>query len=97
VEFYTPNELLLGDKSSLAPQITSITRIPIEALQGNDLSTFSITERYSWARDRITTRPEDKAYCLLGIFNVFMPVIYGEKEYASKRLLMELDKLQRSG
>ena len=36
----------------------------------------------SWASRRVTTRDEDIAYCLLGIFNVNMPLLYGEGEKA---------------
>ncbi|KAF8547427.1 hypothetical protein OG21DRAFT_1367944, partial [Imleria badia] len=36
---------------------------------------------------RQTTREEDIAYCLFGIFNVAIPVIYGEGEQAVGRLL----------
>jgi hypothetical protein len=32
----------------------------------------------SWAENRETKREEDKAYSLLGIFNIHMPLIYGE-------------------
>jgi hypothetical protein len=40
----------------------------------------------SWAAKRETTRKEDKAYCLLGIFDIYMPLIYGEGEKAFIRL-----------
>lgn len=43
-----------------------------------DLPAFSIASRMSWAAERTTTRPEDAAYCLLGIFDVNMPLLYGE-------------------
>ena len=33
-----------------------------------------------------TKKKEDKAYCMLGIFNVFMPLIYGEEDNAFVRL-----------
>ena len=47
----------------------------------------------SWAENRQTTRKEDKAYSLLGIFDVFMPLIYGEgRDNAFKRLWEEIDK-----
>jgi hypothetical protein len=77
----------LGNKSSLERHISEITEIPIKALQGVPLSDFSVDERMSWARKRETTRKEDKAYSLLGIFGVYMPLIYGEGEqHALKRL-----------
>jgi hypothetical protein len=47
----------------------------------------------SWAESRETTRQEDKAYSLLGIFDVYMPLIYGEgRENAFKRLREEINK-----
>ena len=47
----------------------------------------------SWAEQRKTTCKEDKAYSLLGIFDISMPVIYGEgTEKALKRLREEIDK-----
>ena len=54
---------------------------------------FSVTERLAWAETRETTRKEDKAYSLLGIFDIHMPLIYGEgREKAFKRLREETDK-----
>ena len=44
---------------------------------------------------RDTKKKEDKAYCLLGIFNVFMPLIYGEGDNASVRLREELEKTRK--
>jgi hypothetical protein len=50
----------------------------------------------SWAGRRQTTREEDKAYSLLGIFDVHMPLIYGEgRENALKRLREEIDKASK--
>jgi hypothetical protein len=57
------------------------------------LSDFSVTERMLWAGRRQTTREEDKAYSLLGIFDVYMPLIYSEgRERVLKRLREEIDK-----
>jgi hypothetical protein len=50
----------------------------------------SVAQRMSWASERQTTRIEDTAYCLLGIFNINMPLLYGEGERALKRLQLEL-------
>ena len=55
------------------------------------MSEFTIRERISWAASRETTREEDMAYCLLGIFGVYMPLIYGEgAEEAISRLQDEI-------
>ncbi|KIN99767.1 hypothetical protein M404DRAFT_964384 [Pisolithus tinctorius Marx 270] len=44
--------------------------------------------RLRWASSRRTTRPEDVAYSLFGIFNLHLPVLYGESaESALGRLL----------
>jgi hypothetical protein len=93
VEFFSQNRKLLGDKKSLERQICEITRIPSKALQGSPLSDFSITSRMSWAERRETTREEDQAYSLLGIFDFYMPLIYGEgKEHALERLREIINK-----
>jgi hypothetical protein len=78
VVFYSQDSMRLGDKKTLQQQITTITGIAIEALRGQPLSTFSVEERYLWAEKRQTTEEEDKAYCLLGIFEISLPVIYRE-------------------
>jgi Heterokaryon incompatibility protein (HET) len=89
VEFYSKEGKLLGDKASLEKLVHEITRIPIQALQGNPFSDFSIDERKGWAVQRQTTKEEDIVYCLLGLCEVSMPPIYGEgKEVALKRLEM---------
>ncbi|KAK1761565.1 hypothetical protein QBC47DRAFT_419894 [Echria macrotheca] len=54
------------------------------------LSPYSIAQRLSWAAKRVTSRPEDAAYCLMGLFDVHMPIIYGEGlEKAFRRLQLE--------
>ncbi|KAI3326415.1 vegetative incompatibility protein HET-E-1 [Xylariaceae sp. AK1471] len=92
VEFFESDGQRLGDKKSLEPLLHDITGIPINALRGSPLSDFSIDERMSWSKHRKTTKEEDKAYSLLGIFNVFMPLIYAEgEEKALRRLRREID------
>jgi hypothetical protein len=93
VEFFSKEGIRLGDKQSLAQTIHDITGIAIDALGGGDLSHFSNIERFSWAEGRVTTRDEDAAYCLLGIFDVHMPLLYSEgKIKAMKRLEEEIEK-----
>jgi hypothetical protein len=83
----------LGDKKSLEQLIHEITWIPSAALQGNPLAQFTFDERMSWAAKRKTKREEDKAYSLFGIFDIHMPLIYGEgRENAFNRLAEEVDK-----
>jgi KaiC/GvpD/RAD55 family RecA-like ATPase len=91
VEFFSKDGVRLGDKESLQQTIHEVTKIPIEALSASNLSEFDVSERFSWAQDRETTREEDKAYCLLGIFGCHLPLIYGEgRERALKRLKKEM-------
>ena len=95
VEFFTQEGQRIGDKRSLEQQIHEITGIAIPALRGFPLSQFEVDERFKWIETRQTTRDEDMAYCLLGIFNVFMPLIYGEgKENAIRRLRKEITDRQ---
>lgn len=93
VEFFSSNGKLLGNKKSLEQQLHGITGIKISALRGTPLSTFSIEERMSWGENRQTKREEDKAYSLLGIFDIYLPLIYGEGAgNAFRRLQEEVDK-----
>jgi hypothetical protein len=78
VEFFSRDGEPLGTKDSLEQQIYETTGIAIKALQGHHLSQFSHDDRKSWAANRKTTIEEDEAYCLLGIFDVNLPLIYGE-------------------
>lgn len=86
IEFYSHEKKLLGDKKTLVQLIHEVTDIPTGALRGAALSSFSRNERMRWSAGRKTKKPEDKAYCLLGIFEVFMPLIYGEGDNAFTRL-----------
>jgi Heterokaryon incompatibility protein (HET) len=96
VEFFSKEGELLGNKRSLERHIHEITRIPIKALQRGPLSNFSITERMLWAEKRETSRKEDKAYSLLGIFDIHMPLIYGEgRDSAFRRLREEINKASK--
>lgn len=71
--------------------LSDITRIHHELLGNNmDLADFSVATKMSWAANRQTTRIEDQAYCLLGLFDVNMPLLYGEEEKAYQRLQAEI-------
>ena len=96
VGFFSKEGELLGNRSSLECQISDVTGIPAKALRGSSLAEFSVTERMSWSEKRETTCKEDIAYSLLGIFDVNMPLIYGEgRERALKRLKEEIDKASK--
>lgn len=92
VDFFSVQGVRLGDKMSLENYIYEITRIPPRALRGDELITFSVEERLSWAENRQTKRKEDKAYSLLGIFAIFMPLMYGEGDHAFARLQKEINR-----
>jgi hypothetical protein len=92
VDFFSAEGERLGDKNSLWQEIHDVTGIPIQALQGSPLSQFDVGERMSWAEKRETKRKEDMAYCMLGIFDIHMPLIYGEgREKAFIRLRKEIE------
>ena len=80
----------IGSKSNLQELISEITRIPGGFLLGDDLGHASVAQRMSWASKRETTRVEDLAYCLMGIFGIYMPMLYGEGERAFIRLQEEI-------
>ncbi|KAE8154535.1 hypothetical protein BDV25DRAFT_135706 [Aspergillus avenaceus] len=83
----------LGTRTSLCSLINEVTGIDNSMLLGRSrLEDFSIAKRMSWASGRQTTRSEDIAYCLMGIFNVNMPLLYGEGEKAFIRLQEQIMK-----
>ncbi|KAH6725060.1 beta transducin-like protein HET-D2Y [Leptodontidium sp. MPI-SDFR-AT-0119] len=93
VEFFSREGKRLGDKKTLERQVHEITGIAVSAIHGVPLSQFGVDERLLWAENRQTTREEDKAYSLLGIFDVYMPLIYGEgRDNALTRLREEINK-----
>lgn len=98
VEFFSSNGHPLGSKADRVQEIADITHIPVEALQGKSLSDFSVDERMLWTEERTTTKGEDMAYSLMGVFNVHMIPNYGEgKESAFKRLHREIRESQDIG
>ncbi|KAI1177690.1 hypothetical protein F4777DRAFT_540997 [Nemania sp. FL0916] len=86
VVFYSRDWQYLGTRSKLSAHIARITGIDEAYLTGKSLSKACIAHRMSWAAKRTTTRKEDMAYCLLGIFDVNMSLIYGEGQKAFRRL-----------
>lgn len=73
--------------------IADITKIHIGALKDKlTIQQYSIAQRMSWASTRETTRLEDIAYCLLGIFDIHMPLLYGEGGAAFRRFQQEIMK-----
>ncbi|CAK3913369.1 Hypothetical predicted protein [Lecanosticta acicola] len=78
---------------NLSAHISKITEIPERVLfdvrKSND---YSIEDRKAWMEGRTTTKPEDLAYCQFGLFGIFLPLIYGERENAMERLEEELQR-----
>lgn len=91
--FYGPGWVSIGEKDDLSQVLELITGIDKSVLQHSQaLSSISVVKRMSWAARRNTTRIEDVAYCLMGIFDVNMPMLYGEGEKAFERLQEEILK-----
>jgi hypothetical protein len=93
VIFFASDWTRIGTKDTLSSVIFRITSIPERFLLGDDLRKASVAQRMSWAAKRKTTKEEDIAYCLLGIFNIQMPLIYGERKGAFRRLQEEIIKV----
>lgn len=85
--FYDREWLRIGSKESLADVLIDITKVPVDVLLHlRQLRDCSIAKRMSWAAWRETSRIEDMSYCLMGIFDVQMPLLYGEGDNAFVRL-----------
>ncbi|TBU52816.1 heterokaryon incompatibility protein-domain-containing protein [Dichomitus squalens] len=91
VIFLSDDWNVIGTKLTLISPLEEITGIPAEALlHTKSLDDFSVAQRLSWAARRETSRKEDRAYSLWGIFSINMPTLYGEGERAFRRLLEEI-------
>ena len=86
VIFYDKYWTQIGTKSSLRTAILRACRVDVRKVDQHGLASFSIAQKMSWVATRETTRTEDTAYCLMGLFNVNMPLIYGEGKKAFRRL-----------
>jgi hypothetical protein len=95
-ELLAPDDLIfydcecreIGTKRSsefVISDITGISRIHLHGYRD-----ASVAQKMSWAANRETARPEDRAYSLLGLFNVNMPPLYGEGPKAFRRLQLEI-------
>ncbi len=89
-EFYDKNWNFKGSKAELVHQLHKITGVDATILQGGSLKFTSVARKMSWAAKRQTTRIEDMAYCLLGLFDLSMPLLYGEGAKAFIRLRKRL-------
>lgn len=88
-----PGDLFPSDSYylNLSPrQLFALDRARGEFSRRQLILSAPVAERMSWASNRKTTREEDRAYCLLGIFDVNIPLLYGEGGQAFQRLQMEI-------
>ncbi|KAK3656319.1 hypothetical protein LTR56_003020 [Elasticomyces elasticus] len=87
VEFYAADWSSLGSRDHLLVVLAEITGIEEAVLEHRkSLAQCSVAQKLSWASNRSTTGVEDLAYCLLGIVDVTMPLLYGEGQRAFRRL-----------
>jgi hypothetical protein len=96
VEFYTSSWAYIGQKqdSNLLPTISQASLVDECVLAGVvHLRHVSVARRMYWASARKTTRKEDEAYCLMGLFMVNMPLLYGEGARAFIRLQREITSI----
>ncbi|KAL8685106.1 MAG: hypothetical protein Q9218_007974, partial [Villophora microphyllina] len=90
VVFFDKDWNVIGDKVSLRASLTGRTKISNDfLLHKQNIGHASISQRMSWFSGRETTVPEDTAYCLLGLFGVNMPLLYGEGRARAFRRLQE--------
>ena len=78
----------VGTRSSLSSAISMVTGISLSDMA--NIKHVSIARKMSWMSTRQTTRVEDMAYCLIGLFEVKMPLLYGEGRYAFIRLQLKI-------
>ena len=92
VRFYSANWIEIGQKSDLSKVLYEITGIPEEVLRDplGTLKDVCAAQKMSWASDRRTSRIEDRAYSLIGIFDVSLPIMYGEGLRSYTRLQEEI-------
>ena len=94
-EYYDKDWTFVGEGYQMLEIISTCSRVPLAVLRDRFrtcMDSMSFAARMSWAARRSTTRIEDEAYCLLGLFDVNMPLIYGEGRRAFRRLLEEIVK-----
>lgn len=97
VAFFSKSWTPICEKRGIVQTIQDVTKIPDEIITTSQHLTCghaSIAEIMSWASTRTTTRTEDMAYCLMGLLDVKMPLLYGEGRNAFLRL--QLETLQKT-
>ncbi|KAF2827827.1 HET-domain-containing protein [Ophiobolus disseminans] len=99
VQFYSRFWMFLGTRQQLTLPLHEATKIDIDVLYRSNqknfsLSKFTVAKKMSWAAERETTRPEDVAYSLFGLFDVHLPPLYGEG--STKAFLRLQEEILRS-
>ena len=91
LQFFNKHWKPIGDRKSLAGTLETITKVPehilADGLEGNHPC---VAQVLSWAANRTMTRVEDRAYSLMGLLDVNMPMLYGEGKKAFQRLQLEI-------
>ena len=91
LQFFNKNWQPIGDKKALAEDLQQITKVPQHILTGGlEGNRPCVAQIISWAAYRTTTRVEDRAYSLMGLLDVNMPMLYGEGKKAFQRLQLEI-------
>ncbi|KAH8769052.1 hypothetical protein F5883DRAFT_381001, partial [Diaporthe sp. PMI_573] len=89
--FYSRDWSKIASRSTLTELISETTRIRTQYLKGDRWYKYaSIAQKMSWISRRHTSRIEDMAYCMLGIFDINMPLLYGEGPKSFTRLQEEI-------
>ncbi|KAK5171454.1 uncharacterized protein LTR77_004599 [Saxophila tyrrhenica] len=102
VLFYNADFRCVGTLENLAEHVSEASHIPMEFLSAGEVAPMSqrrfcptpvhlasVAQRMGWAARRQASRSEDIAYSLLGIFDVNMPLLYGEGERKAFRRLQK--------
>ena len=91
LQFFNKDWYPIGDKRTLSPILEDITQVPRHIPEeGLSSNRPCVAQIMSWAADRTTTRVEDRAYSLMGLLDVNMPMLYGEGKKACHRLQLEI-------
>ncbi|KAI0708193.1 heterokaryon incompatibility protein-domain-containing protein [Cerioporus squamosus] len=93
LQFLSQSWQVLGSKADFAWFLERWINVPATVLRLEVSPTeYSIAQRMSWIGQRRTTRPEDETYSILGLFDIHMPILYGEGRDAFRRLQEEIVK-----
>lgn len=93
VKFFAKDWVFIGTRSILHNIISKTTGIQSAVLTGEKKpKQCHVSERMTWASNRVTTRVEDEAYSIMGLFDITMPILYGEGSRAFRRLQDKIRK-----